>query len=143
MGAAHSLTLSHAVHIKYYLINWRTRYALLLKFVRTTIVYTILSVIGIFFSTANTKIGNENSGDYILAGTCYKSLKRYLCQLHPMTTKTNSLTILAWKRVVVNTKLDRVFFSSYYNIRRSSLVHNFNHIAPHRAILPRPIFSRG
>jgi hypothetical protein len=28
-------------------------------------------------------------------------------------------------------------------IRRSSLVHNFNHIAPHRAILPRPIFSRG
>ena len=67
MGAAHSLTLSHAVHIKYYLINWRTRYALLLKFVRTTIVYTILSVIGIFFSTANTKIGNENSGDYILA----------------------------------------------------------------------------
>ena len=31
----------------------------------------------------------------------------------------------------------------YTLIRRSSLVHNFNHIAPHRAILPRPIFSRG
>jgi hypothetical protein len=29
------------------------------------------------------------------------------------------------------------------HITRSSLVHNFNHIAPHRAILPRPIFSRG
>jgi hypothetical protein len=27
---------------------------------------------------------------------------------------------------------------SAYHIRRSSLVHNFNHIAPHRAILPAP-----
>ena len=40
---------------------------MLFKFVRTTIVYTILSVIEIFFSTANKKISNENSGDSIFA----------------------------------------------------------------------------
>ena len=67
-----------------------------------------------------------------------------VCTPYGSTPATNSYSQLApvpkssaWTTAPIIPRPQKTV-SPKQNIRRSSLVHNFNHIAPHRAILPAP-----